>query len=110
MGRGEGKGMGGGGQELADDGEGSLPGSGEVLERCPAAIENRLRRQRAALVDVEKGLMTRVVRKHERLSRHDPRRLSKRARERQLQRAALGDDGDTPGGLAQQRPSVRVAL
>ena len=45
--------------------------------RGAAAVENRLR-QRVAFVDVEEGLMLRIVRKHHRVDRQPARRARER--------------------------------
>ena len=56
--------------ELADQRERALTGAGKVLESGTAAVENGLRPQRVAFIDIEERLMIRIVGEHVRTDRH----------------------------------------
>ena len=81
------------GRNRRDDRERALARAGEVLEvPGAAAVEDRLR-QRAALVDVEKRLVLRIVRETSSAVTVDRAGAGRTARSgRQLQRLPIGDD------------------
>src|SRR5260370_36123696 len=56
--------------ELANDGEDALAVADEVFELRVAAVENRLRGERVAFVEVQKRLMGRIVREESRGDGH----------------------------------------
>src|SRR5260370_33804352 len=56
--------------ELANDGEDALAVADEVFELRVAAVENRLRGERGAFVEVQKRLMGRIVREESRGDGH----------------------------------------
>src|SRR5579859_7156803 len=61
------------GHELADDGEHALAVADEVFELRMAPVENRLRRERTAFVEIQKRLMRRIVGKESRGHGYRPR-------------------------------------
>lgn len=60
------------GYELANDSEHALAIADEVFELRMAPVENRLRRKRAAFVEIQKRLMCWIVRKESRGHGHRP--------------------------------------
>ena len=62
------------GANFRTDGEDPLAGAAEIFEPSAAVAENRLRRNRPPLVDVEERLMLRIIREQRGVHREHPQR------------------------------------